>query len=57
MQELLTKIIAAMDEFKAEAAKRVAGNKAAGTRSRVKGQELREMLKEWRKASANGKAE
>ena len=57
MRDILTKIVAAMAEFEADATKRIDGNKSAGVRSRHKAQDLRELLKEWRKASANGKAE
>lgn len=54
MQDILDKIKEAVAEFEFDAVKRIAGNKAAGVRSRHKAMELRELLKEWRKVSVKG---
>lgn len=51
MQEILTKIKAAMDEFETDATKRIDGNKAAGVRSRHKSMEIAKLLKAWRDVS------
>lgn len=52
MQELFTKMCAAMEDFRQDAWKRVnKGNALAGRRSRQKSLELEKMFKEWRKVS------
>ena len=57
MKDLLSKIIALSEEFRINAEKNVAGNKAAGVRARKISLELGERLKEYRKESVeNDKA-
>ncbi|HRB73261.1 MULTISPECIES: histone H1 [Flavobacterium] len=52
MKDLLTKINAEIDAFKAESELQVEkGNKAAGTRARKSALELSKLLKEFRKVS------
>lgn len=51
MEDLLSKIIALSEEFRVNAEKNVAGNKAAGVRVRKISLELGERLKEYRKES------
>ena len=52
MQELIEKVNAAYEAFKADAALQVEkGNKAAGTRARKASLELEKLMKEVRKAS------
>lgn len=51
MNELVEKINAQLDVFRAEADKCVKGNKAAGVRARKSSLELEKLLKEFRKAS------
>ena len=52
MQELIEKVNAAYEAFKADAALQVEkGNKAAGTRARKASLELEKLMKEFRKAS------
>lgn len=51
MKELVEKINALCAEFAAEAAKNVAGNKAAGTRARKASLEIEKAMKEFRKVS------
>lgn len=51
MKDLLSKIIALSEEFRVNAEKNVAGNKAAGVRARKISLELGEQLKEYRKES------
>lgn len=51
MKELVEKINATWAVFAENAEKNVAGNKAAGTRSRKASLELEKLLKEFRKAS------
>lgn len=51
MEDLLSKIIALSEEFRVNAEKNVAGNKAAGVRARKISLELGERLKEYRKES------
>lgn len=51
MKDLVSKIIALSEEFRVNAEKNVAGNKAAGTRARKISLELGERLKEYRKES------
>ena len=56
MKDLVSKIIALGEEFRVNAEKNVAGNKAAGLRARKISLELGERLKEYRKESvANDK--
>ena len=56
MKDLVSKIIALSEEFRVNAEKNVAGNKAAGVRARKISLELGELLKEYRKESvANDK--
>ncbi len=52
MQELIEKVNAAYEAFKADAALQIEkGNKAAGTRARKASLELEKLMKEFRKAS------
>lgn len=52
MQELIEKVNAAYEAFKADAALQVEkGNKAAGTRARKASLELEKLMKEFRKTS------
>ena len=52
MEELVNKVNAAFEGFKADAALQVEkGNKAAGTRARKASLELEKLMKEFRKAS------
>ena len=52
MEELVNKVNAAFEAFKADAALQVEkGNKAAGTRARKASLELEKLMKEFRKAS------
>lgn len=51
MKELVEKINAAAEAFLADAAKNVAGNKAAGARARKASLELEKLMKEFRKVS------
>lgn len=52
MQELIAKVNAAYEAFKADAALQVEkGNKAAGMRARKASLELEKLMKEFRKAS------
>lgn len=51
METLVKKIKELCAEFSAEAAKNLAGNKAAGTRARKASLELEKALKEFRKVS------
>lgn len=51
MKELISKIIALIEEFRVNAEKNVTGNKAAGVRARKISLELGERLKEYRKES------
>ena len=52
MEELMAKISASIEAFKADANLQVEkGNKAAGTRARKASLELEKMLKEFRKKS------
>ena len=51
MKDLVSKIIALSEEFRMNAEKNVAGNKAAGARARKISLELGERLKEYRKES------
>lgn len=52
MQELIEKVNAAFEAFKADAVLQVEkGNKAAGTRARKASLELEKLMKEFRKAS------
>jgi hypothetical protein len=56
MNKLLTKIETAYAVFKKEATDQATmGNKSAGARSRKASMELRNMLKEWRSVSVEGK--
>ncbi len=52
MKELIEKIEASMDAFKADANKQLKGNKAAGLRARKAALSLMKDLKEFRKVSA-----
>lgn len=54
MQETLEAIKAEFEQFLADAEKRLAGNKAAGTRSRKSSTQLGNLLKTWRKVSIDG---
>lgn len=54
MQELYDTIKNVMENFEGNAARRLAGNKAAGVRSRKYSFVLEKLLKEWRKASVKG---
>ena len=51
MKDLLSKIIALYEEFRVNAEKNVAGNKAAGVRARKISLELGLLLKDFRKES------
>lgn len=51
MKDLVSKIIALSEEFRVNAEKNVAGNKAAGVRARKISLELGLLLKEFRKVS------
>ena len=51
MKELVEKINAAYAVFAENAAKQLAGNKAAGARARKSSLELEKLLKEFRKVS------
>ena len=51
MKDLVSKIIALSEDFRVNAEKNVAGNKAAGVRARKISLELGERLKEYRKES------
>ena len=51
MKDLVSKINALCEEFRVNAEKNVAGNKAAGVRARKISLELGERLKEYRKES------
>ena len=51
MKDLVSKIIALNEEFRINAEKNVAGNKAAGVRARKISLELGLLLKEYRKES------
>ena len=56
MKEKVSKIIALSEEFRVNAEKNVAGNKAAGVRARKISLELGALLKDYRKESiANDK--
>jgi len=51
MQDTINAIMSKLSEWKADADKTAAGNKSAGTRSRKAARELRDLLKQWAKAS------
>jgi hypothetical protein len=51
MKDLVSKIIALSEEFRVNAEKNVAGNKAAGVRARKISLELGVLLKDFRKES------
>ncbi|MHC1788547.1 hypothetical protein [Solidesulfovibrio sp.] len=55
MDDLLIEIHNAFAEFTMEAKDYIKGNKSAGRRSRKFGQKLRELLKQWRKATITEK--
>ena len=51
MKEIVEKINAVAEAFLVDAAKSVAGNKAAGTRARKASLQLEKLMKEFRKVS------
>lgn len=51
MEKLISDIMSKVSEFKADADKCAKGNCAAGMRSRKAARELRDLLKQWAKAS------
>ena len=55
MEDITTKIVATFEEFKVDAEKAKAGNKAAGRRARMTSLALDKLLLEFRKESVSWK--